>query len=252
LERIPNEGENNERTLHDERVFYYECSNKMIEQGYCTQFGSVLQQINYIERHAREAMRLGWLRDGEPDLDMLATQTEVEFDDQMNEEEELVDPKEEAIINTGEFGAFPLYFEDDGLDIDYINDIKNADVKELKAMQRDMFPTYNDYTGKESRAVLYYLTDLQKSVFWSFISWRKQQLIDQIKRTASEQIMRVIEFILKNNKTKAIRALILSMGRGEPFSIDDQLLEAKPSDDEYWMMWEAYKEAGKKKKSLKF
>jgi hypothetical protein len=251
LERIPEEGENNERTLEDERIFYYEVSNKMIEKGYCTQFSSVLQQINYIERAARQAYK-NWLRDGEPNLDMLATQVEVEVDDIMNEEEEYIDKKEEPVVNLGEFGAFPLYYEDDGLLTEYINDIKEADVKELRAMQRDMFPTYNEYTGKESRAVLYYLTDMQKSVFWSFIAGRKQELIKQIIKTAPEHILRVVEFILKNGKTTAVRALILAMGRGEAFSIDDTVFEGKPSDDEYWMMWEAYKQAGKKKKQLKF
>jgi hypothetical protein len=254
LEKIPKQDENNERSIDDEREFYYDLSNRLIESGRAP-FSSVMRQMDYIESMARQAVRDRFI-DGTPDEEWLQWSTvEPEVDDKMNDEEELLDWREDAEIPMidNAFGAFPLYFEDDGITTEFINEIKKADVAGIVEIQKMMFPKRDYEWGTFRKAELDFLNDKQRSVFWSFVLGRKQQLIDGILMEADIEIKEFIKKIFEISNKKVAKALINAISRGESIKINDEITIDRPVEpNTLWLLWEAFKQSSKRRKTLKF
>jgi hypothetical protein len=249
LETIPEPETNNFRDLDDERQFYYDVSNRLIQSGRAP-FSNVIGQMKYIETMARNAM-IDKFVDGEPDEEWLqwSTQTEKDENEPMNEEEALLEMPDERDIpmidNT--FGAFPLYYEEDGLDTEFINEIKVATPEELVSLQKMMFPSYDPYYGTERKAELGFLTDKQKSVFWSFVSGRKQQLIGSILDQTDASVKALAKKLFEMENRKQARAIVAAFSRNEPVKVDDDgTIAEAASADEVWMLKEIIKLAEKK------
>ena len=255
LETIPKEDMNNQRTFDDEREFYLDLSNRLIESGRAP-FSSVMRQMDYIECMARQAMRDRFM-DGVPDEEWLQWGTNVDENvtDPMNEEEELLEwPEDDDIpMVDNAFGAFPLYYEDDGITTEFINDIKQADVEGIVQLQKMMFPQRNHEWGGFRKAELGFLNDMQKSVFWSFTLGRKQQLISKILNESQVEIKQFVKKIFELKTSKIVKALINAAGRGETIRIDDEFtLDYQVTPDQLWLLWEAFKQSTKKRQTLKF
>jgi len=183
----------------------------------------------------------------EEDLHIIE-QDEVLFDENGNEMEYLVSHlgDEMMVPPSGEdgFGVRPLFDGSEDIDFEMGWEIDHASADEITKLQRKMFRSFNQWTGRWSRAELWYFTDEQKRKFWDRINERKRQIFESAVSSLSDDSKEVLEISRSLMNKNQARALITAYCAGNSFNIGgfEYKWENKPSAEEKFAVWGIFRQ----------
>jgi hypothetical protein len=235
LPKLLPEGQNETRTLDDERAYYLDVSNTMLENGqnYLKELNldltRPLQQMRYIEHMANL-----WHNafDHQPDQNKIDFLIEKGFG-----VEEQSDQDDDGVYENSDFApvgdgwtAMPLSDGNDTVDWHWIACIKTAGVKRLQAWKRLMYQISER------------LTRAQIQDLWDRIWQRQAILIESIKPKITLDVQMILDEIphLTSNQAKA---LIFAYDQGGAFERYTSFDFQNPGDPELvFYLWNAYRE----------
>lgn len=268
MPKLAKVGENEERTLDDERIYYSDVSQRLIETR--ADRNNIMgldiekpqQQLLYIDQLANSTIDNASTEQPDPseidtlisrgfdyDLDELPVglnRYEVWQKDIEQVGEIMVDSENQAYEDTdfrssGDgWTAFPLHFGEDTVKWHWCQCVRHAGVKRLQAWKRIM-------------RKLYWLTYPQRSDLWARIWERQEQLIAIIKTKSEKlaQVRTIIEEMGSLSQAQA-RALVYAYQVGGSFERYNSFDFEEPGDPELaFYLWDKYKQDFKGKKPKK-
>ena len=215
---IPEPETNKERTLDDERAYWLDVSRDLYDRG---KFTSILAQIRFIEQSAKRDFKDGYYIDPEHTGDRIIYQNEdsvadnhvdIDADDETLLEWDPADEKVAMSIDTNAFSAHPLYDESSCVSDELIDEIKVATWQQLSNLK-------NWLMSKNA----WYLYKSQRSVAWSFIKGREDELIEL---AMNRPIARLVgSYITKETNSKRACAVLFAWKNGDRFDTENQIFK---------------------------
>jgi len=215
---IPEPETNKPRSLDDERAYWLDVSHDLFDRG---QFTSILAQIRFIESSAKRDLENGYYQDPETIDDQVIYQNEDAIEDSyvdIDPDDEILlewDPADEKIamsIDSNTFSAHPLYDETSCVADEFIDEIKAASWKELSAIKSFLM-------SKNA----WYLNKNQRSISWSFIKGREDQLIEIAMKRPIARL--VGSYITKTDNSKRACAMLFAWKSGDRFDTEDTIFK---------------------------
>lgn len=255
--------------LEQERQFYYDLSNRLIEKGaYNAPFTSVTGQMKYIEHMASQAI-IEYEND-EPDPRNLSIMVEKGFGDPLVTIESLDSGENKPVyeddldnqqyedemgdeVSDDGWSAFALHYGEDAPDWEFVLEIKKAGIVELNRIKKKFFKQehrsfYGTYT---TPAELWYLTPEQKSICWWYINRREEHIVSAIKKYMSKEAKEVMDFLprLPQHQSKALiqcfRYNDVFEAYDKDFDFTEREIEMPWHCYEVWVLWHEWKKIGK-------
>lgn len=145
------------------------------------------------------------------------------------------------------FGVRPLYDGSEDLDYDLGFEIESADADEILKIQRRMFKSFNQWTGRWSRPKYWWMTDEQKRKFWDRVNARKSKIFEHSMKLLSADSKEVLAIADSMPNRNQARALIAAYCAGNGFNISGVRYEwdNKPGAEEKFAVWGVFRKGGK-------
>jgi hypothetical protein len=141
------------------------------------------------------------------------------------------------------FSAFPLYDGSEGVDHEFINEIKEMNMTELIELQRDMYPQKDHLNGGTRPARFWYITKSQKDIIWSYINERKEKIKQEAADNLSRDCQEVLRMINNWGKCSTSVSLIGKFKTGDDFKFYGEIIsfDAPATPEELAVAWTVYK-----------
>ena len=259
---IPAIGDPFPRKLDDEREFYHDVYQRLIDSGQRPDDPFVMME--FIELNACEAF---YNPDNEPhelDESMMIQygfdpeEIELKYerldsdDDVLTEETDELTPAskyedmEYDQVDGNVFSAFPLFHGEDNLNYEFIAEIKTADHKTLKEIQNMAFDQQDHYSGRTKKSELRHLTPAQLSQFWNYINDRKAKLGREGLKNLSHNSRVVLGLMRKMGPFQSTKAMLKSYEHQSDFETDFEYLEfskmkSEPSSEDMFTLWAQFR-----------
>ena len=257
LPTISDIGDPYPRKLDDERLFYYDLYQRLIENG--QKSDNPIEMMKFIEQSAADAFYNPDDKPNEADEAMMIElgfnieDLELRYESLDDEGQAYVEESDDLTpaskyedqdydqIDGSVFSAFPLFHGQDNLNYEFIAEIKSADHNELKQIRGMAFEQIDHYTGRKYKAQLRHLTPAQMAAFWDYIRDRKAKLGREGLKNLTHNSRVVLGHMRKMGPYPQTKAMLKSYESGTDFETDTDYLEfseiAQPSAEDIFTLW---------------